>query len=182
LHLPCSCVVQWALIELCRRPELQKKLRDELRAAHPSSDPTFDELSQGLPMLDAIVHETLRLHPAVPETVRMVCAPPTAGDTPLKHMQPAHDDILPLSTPLVLSDGQTTDHVVIQAKQSVAIPISAINRMPALWGPDAREFKPERWLDSGAGIPAAAKEVQGHRHLVTFIDGPRKYGAPFTHQ
>jgi cytochrome P450 len=65
-------VMQWALVELCRRPELQKWLRDELRTAHPSSDPTFDELSQGLPMLDAVVHETLRLHPAAPETVRMV--------------------------------------------------------------------------------------------------------------
>jgi cytochrome P450 len=84
-----------------------------------------------------------------------------------------HEDIVPLATPLVLADGQTTDHVVIPAKQSVAIPIEAINRMRVFWGPDAHEFKPERWLDGGASIPAAAKEIQGHRHLLTFIDGPR---------
>jgi cytochrome P450 len=75
LRQPGSWIVQWGLIELCRRPELQKRLRDELRAAYPASDPSYDELSssQGLPMLDAVVHETLRLHPAITETVRVVC-------------------------------------------------------------------------------------------------------------
>jgi hypothetical protein len=153
-----------------------------LRVAYPSSDPTFDELSQGLPMLDAMVHETLRLHPAVPETVRMVCCAMRTGVTALTARQPVQEDVLPLSAPLVLPDGQTTDHVVVPANQSVLIPIGAMNRMRAMWGSDAHEFRPERWLDGGAGIPATAKEIQGHRHLVTFIDGPRKYGALFTCQ
>lgn len=47
-----------------------------------------------------------------------------------------------------------------------------MNRSTTLWGPDAKEFKPERWIGE-QGIPAAAKDVQGHRHLLTFIDGPR---------
>jgi cytochrome P450 len=36
------------------------------------SDPTWDELSEDLPLLDAVIHETLRLHPSVPETMREV--------------------------------------------------------------------------------------------------------------
>ncbi|KAG2046590.1 hypothetical protein BDR06DRAFT_1014587, partial [Suillus hirtellus] len=34
------------------------------------------------------------------------------------------------------------------------------------------EFKPDRWLTED-GISGKAKEVQGHRHLLTFVDGPR---------
>jgi cytochrome P450 len=92
-----------------------------------------------------------------------------------------YDDILPLGKPLVLADGQTTDHILVPANQSVTIPITAINRMRALWGPDAHEFKPERWLEGGVGIPDAAKAVQGHRHLLTFMDGPRTYDVAFMH-
>jgi cytochrome P450 len=67
-----SFPTQWCLIELCKRPELQQALRKELRQAYPTSDPTWDELMQNLPLLDAVVHETLRLHPAVPETTSVV--------------------------------------------------------------------------------------------------------------
>jgi cytochrome P450 len=45
--------------------------------------------------------------------------------------------------------------------------------MKSLWGEDAWEFKPERWLNGGQGIPASAKDLQGHRHLITFVNGPR---------
>jgi cytochrome P450 len=62
---------QWALIELCRKPEKQQKLREEL-AQFVGSDPTFDQLSTGLPYLDAISQEVLRLHPPVHETTRVV--------------------------------------------------------------------------------------------------------------
>ena len=64
---------QWALIELCRKPEKQQRLRDELLQAG-SSDPTYDQLWSGLPYLDAVAHEVLRLHPPVGQTTRVVRA------------------------------------------------------------------------------------------------------------
>jgi hypothetical protein len=66
-----------------------------------------------------------------------------------------------------------TNQIFVAAGQKVAVPIAVVNRLTSLWGDDAREFKPERWLANGEGIPAAAKALQGHHHLLTFIDGPR---------
>jgi cytochrome P450 len=54
----------------------------------------------------------------------------------------------------------------------VSIPIRAINRSSKFWGPDAKEFKPERWIEEG-GIQGNAKDIQGHRHLLSFSDGPK---------
>jgi len=65
-------VVQWALIELAQHPEYQMRLRQELLSQFPNSDPTWDELTYGLPFLDAVVHEILRIHPSVHETSRQV--------------------------------------------------------------------------------------------------------------
>ena len=62
--------VQWALIELSRHPDIQDKLRAELLAF--GANPTYDQLSNSLPYLDAVVHETLRMHPPVPDFTRMV--------------------------------------------------------------------------------------------------------------
>jgi cytochrome P450 len=87
--------------------------------------------------------------------------------------QTTKDDVLPLSAPIILPDGRTTDHVVLSANTTVNIPIKTINRMRCLWGADAYEFKPERWLNGGENIPALAKEIQGHRYLATFAHGPR---------
>lgn len=54
---------------------------------------------------------------------------------------------------------------------AVAAPISALNRSAALWGPTSKDFEPERWLEGAPEVPALA--IQGHRHLLTFSDGPR---------
>ena len=53
------------------------------------------------------------------------------------------------------------------------IPIRAINRSTELWGPDAQQFRPERWLNGEAAIPDMVKEFQGYHHLLTFVDGQR---------
>jgi cytochrome P450 len=58
---------QWGLIELAKRPDIQIALRKELREKYSTADPTYDELTTDLPLLDAVIHETLRLHPAVPD-------------------------------------------------------------------------------------------------------------------
>jgi cytochrome P450 len=41
-----------------------------------------------------------------------------------------------------------------------------------MWAPNAKEFKPERWLD-GSAIQGNANTIQGYQHLLTFSDGLR---------
>ena len=45
-----------------------------------------------------------------------------------------------------------------------------MNRSEAFWGPNAKEFVPERWLEDEQTL---AKEIPGPRHILTFVDGPR---------
>lgn len=54
---------QWVLYELARNPTLQAELREEVSIAQDSS---LDGLNRFL-LLDAVVQETLRLHPAILE-------------------------------------------------------------------------------------------------------------------
>ena len=82
------------------------------------------------------------------------------------------DDVIPLSVPLQTTDNKTVDRIHILAGQVISTPIRSINRSTSVWGADAKEFKPQRWLQEG-GIKGKAKEIQGHRHLLTFVDGPR---------
>lgn len=63
---------QWGLIELARRPEVQAKLCAELRQHLGDQDPTYDQLANGLPYLDAFTSEVLRLRPAAAEVTRVV--------------------------------------------------------------------------------------------------------------
>ncbi|KAG2151477.1 cytochrome P450 [Suillus clintonianus] len=149
-----SISLTWALIHLSQHPDIQTRLREELLAF--GADPTYDQLKANLPYLDAVVHEILRLHPAVPEFVRLASA----------------DDVIPLSEPVRTASGKMTDSISVAKGTFINISATAINRSVAVWGPDAKEFKPERWL-AEEGISGKAKDVQGHRHLLTFIDGPR---------
>ncbi|KAG1864029.1 cytochrome P450 [Suillus tomentosus] len=144
----------WALIELSRHADVQTRLREELLAFGP--DPTYDQLKANLPYLDAIVHEILRLHPSVPEISRLAAA----------------DDVIPLSEPVRTASGNMTDSISIAKGTLITVSMETINRSSAIWGPHAKEFKPDRWLTED-GISGKAKEVQGHRHLLTFVDGPR---------
>lgn len=46
----------------------------------------------------------------------------------------------------------------------------AINRDHSLWGPDADEYNPDRWL---VGPDAANGGAKSPLHMMTFIHGPR---------
>lgn len=63
---------QWGLIELARLPEVHAKLREELRLHLGDQDPTYDQLANGLPYLDAFTSEILRLRPAAGDVTRVV--------------------------------------------------------------------------------------------------------------
>lgn len=54
--------------------------------------------------------------------------------------------VLPLSSPIRGTDGSMINEVPVPKDTDVMIGIMACNKNPALWGPDANEWKPERWL------------------------------------
>jgi len=150
-----AIALTWIVIELARNPEKQQRLRDEVNKH--ATDPTYDDFINGLPYLDGVIREALRLHPPLLETIRVA----------------AEDDIVPLSTPITTATGEKVSSIHVPKGTPVVVPIQAIGCSKAIWGPDAKEFKPERWLNNREGLPAKAKEIQGYHHILTFVDGPR---------
>ncbi|KAI6044112.1 cytochrome P450 [Pisolithus marmoratus] len=155
-YITTSNSLTWALVELARNPDNQSKLRDELLAF--GSEPTYDQLQSSLtlPYLDAVVHESLRIHPPLTDFVRVA----------------TEDDVIPLSEPVITKSGQAINSISVARGTKIGLPLACINRSTAIWGPDAKVFRPERWLEKD-GIPKKAQDVQGYRHLLTFADGPR---------
>ncbi|KAI6040758.1 cytochrome P450 [Pisolithus marmoratus] len=149
-----SITMTWALLELARHPDIQTKLREELLSF--GGEPSYDQLVTGFPYLDAIVQETLRIHPAAPDLIR----------------QADEDDVIPLSEPVQTKSGEVVDSIAVERGTVIGISISCINCSEAIWGPDAKIFRPERWLEAD-GVTRRAQEVKGYRHLLTFGDGPR---------
>jgi cytochrome P450 len=62
-------------------------------------------------------------------------------------MNSARSDIaLPFSSPIIYKDGNMLMDIVIPNNATIIVSILGINRDPAIWGEDAAEWKPERWL------------------------------------
>eukprot|EP01018_Ginkgo_biloba_P037646 Gb_34128 [translate_table: standard] len=143
-----AATLSWFVYMIITHPHVADKLYDELRAfeeeraqeegialiqADPEDIHTFNhrmtQFSQllnydclgRLPYLYAAITETLRLYPAVPQDPKGIL----------------EDDILPDGTKLKRG-GMVT-----------YVPYS-MGRMEYIWGPDAAEFKPERWFKDGA--------------------------------
>lgn len=152
-HETTSTAMIWAVYALCRHPEVQTRLRDEVRNGLPPIDGagpakttttttiTAPDLDR-LPFLHAVCSEVFRLYPPVRVTLREA-----ARDTTVQ------GQFVPAGTFVVLA------------------PL-AINTAVALWGDDANEFKPERWLDASAR-PAAGTAGGANYAFMTFLHGPR---------
>ncbi|KAJ7272844.1 cytochrome P450 [Mycena rebaudengoi] len=151
-HETTSSATTWALFALTQNIPAQTRLRNELLGVS-TDNPTMDELN-ALPYLDCVVRETLRIHAPVPSTIRVA-------------MQ---DDIVPLGTPFTDVNGNVHETLKVTKGQTILIPILAMNRDPAIWGPDSMEFIPERW-ESETPISNSIPGVWGH--MLTFLGGPR---------
>ncbi|KAJ3553545.1 hypothetical protein NM688_g3553 [Phlebia brevispora] len=139
---------------LTKHPDVQDKLRAEILEAASGQNIPYDTLVE-LPYLDAVCRETLRLYPPVPFVVR----------------EARTDVVLPLSEPIPGIDGTMMSEIVVPKGTLVVVGIRSCNRNKQIWGEDASEWKPERWLDS---IPTAVKDakVPGvYANLMTFLGG-----------
>lgn len=67
------------------------------------------------------------------------------------------DVVAPLGTPITGVDGQLMKEIVIPKGTVIFLGLLAINVSPAIWGPDAGEWKPERWL---APLPQSVVEAR----------------------
>ena len=155
-HETTSNQTAWTLWLLAQNPHIQQQLRAEIHdhfGTDMERDPTYDEL-MSMELLDAVCKESFRVKSAVPSTIRVAN---TSAD-------------VPLSKPYPTRDGKSTiTSVHIPKGREVIIPIQAIHFDTQIWGTDAAEFNPHRWLN----LPTSARQNGLPMHLMTFISGPR---------
>lgn len=117
-----SITLNAALFNVLKHPHVHQRLQAELDEAHAEgrlSDPPVFKETQELPYLEAIIKESLRIHAAL--------------GLPLWRQVPA--------------GGVTLHGMYFPPGSNVGINPWVAHRNE-VWGPDADEFKPERWLES----------------------------------
>ncbi|KAI0657108.1 cytochrome P450 [Cubamyces menziesii] len=141
---------------LAEHPEEQEKLRSELAEARNGNDISYDALDK-LAYLDAVCRETLRVYSPVNVIGRAA----------------SKDMSLPLLNPVVAKDGSLMNSIPVPTGAWVLANIQASNCNRALWGPDAYEWKPERWLQPAPHTLEDARIPGVYSHLMTFSGGSR---------
>ncbi|KIV95429.1 hypothetical protein PV10_03087 [Exophiala mesophila] len=120
-HETTASSLTWAAYVLSKHPEMQKRLREEIRSHIPSldSDNITHEILDNMPYLHAVCQEVLRLWAPVPLTLRDAA-----------HHTTILGEFVPKGTKVILSPW-------------------AINNNKELWGDDADYFNPDRWMAPG---------------------------------
>lgn len=128
-----------ALLYHClTHPSVVQKLQQELDSAitDPDQVPTYAQVKD-LPYLDAVIKETMRIH-----------------------------STSSLGLPRVVPPGPGVEISSTRFPQGtvLSVPAYTIHHSPAIWGPDADVFRPERWADVTDAQKAA---------FIPFSYGPR---------
>ncbi|CAA0809510.1 cytochrome P450- family 704- subfamily A-polypeptide 2 [Striga hermonthica] len=140
--------LSWFFYLMCKHPTVQEKLVKEVReAAKLDESSSIDEIAisfteealDRMHLLHAALSETLRLYPSIPSDGKMCFA----------------DDTFP-------------DGFSVKKGYLVSYVPYSMGRMKSLWGEDAEEFRPERWLDENGVF-----QKQSSFKFTAFQAGPR---------
>ncbi|ETN45275.1 uncharacterized protein HMPREF1541_09106 [Cyphellophora europaea CBS 101466] len=144
-HDTTATSVAWTLMMLAKNPEIQSKLRTEIREHMPFLFNQYERedsdklAAQGdvdlLPYLDDVCRESLRYIPSIPMTVRTTI------------------------------DDDELGGYFIPSGTTIYLMANTINRLPMYWGPTADKFDPDRWRS----LP----ETYTTNAFMTFLQGPR---------
>ncbi|TFK96159.1 cytochrome P450 [Pterulicium gracile] len=159
-HDTTANTMAWTLYELSKHQDVQTALRDEIMDARKEhgiadDDPLSTQMLDALPLLNAVIKETSRMHPIVPNLAR----------------EAGKDDVIPLSYPVQTRSGEWVNSVTVKKGQAIGISICAYNRIRAVWGDDANEWNPDRWMKDGVRHDTVNLGV--HANLLTFSAGLR---------
>ncbi|KAK0462485.1 cytochrome P450 [Desarmillaria tabescens] len=158
-HETTANTLSWTFLELSKRPEVQERLRAEIREKERivfdrgDTEFTVQDLDN-MPYLTAIVKEVLRFHPIAYNTARV--AP--------------RDDVLPLSKPVTLTTGKVVQEVAVPRGTFIFASVAGYNRNKDIWGEDAHVFNPERWF---RGSMNKEVPVGVYGNLFSFVGGLR---------
>lgn len=163
-----AATLSWTLHLLSLYPDIQGRLFEEIREVMAESimDKRENVFPRGgttpwvtkstiamMPLLDAIIKESMRLYPVAPFIVRRLT-----------------DDVT------VLGDASDTLSVVLPARSVVCIWIYGLHRNPEFWN-RPNDFIPDRWLD-----PTLKDVGQSNGAYMPFASGPRNcLGQPLAH-
>lgn len=139
-HDTTASALTWTLYLLSLHPEIQDRLREECKKLVGDRTTMDADLLDKLPYLNAVCNEMLRLYPPVPVTARQAQV-----NTEVKGVY------IPRGTLSIVS-------------------LWSLGRLPSLWGEDAAEFRPERWLK---GENAATGGARDSHAFSTFLHGPK---------
>ncbi|KAK0479647.1 cytochrome P450 [Armillaria novae-zelandiae] len=131
-HDTTAVTIAWLLYELSRHPEDQAKVREEIAMTKSgASGPLKWSDYDSMPLLNAVIKEVLRYHSLFYGLYR----------------EPAQDDVLPLAEPIITSDGTACSQVPIAKGQVIFASFYTYNRLPSVWGDDAGEWNPHRFIE-----------------------------------
>ncbi|KAF9224511.1 cytochrome P450 [Gyrodon lividus] len=145
------------LLTLAHHPDVQERLRAEYKEAKAEKGELDHDDLLNLPYLEAVCRETLRLYPPVTSLTRTT----------------RKDSVLPFSTTVKGMDGKEINQVMVPKNTELYVSIMGSNCNREVWGEDALEWKPERWLST---LPSSVTEAQipgVYSHLMTFLGGGR---------
>ncbi|KAK3695255.1 cytochrome P450 [Podospora appendiculata] len=149
-HETTASSMTWAIYLLAKHTEVQKRLRAEIHQhllplVGGDANATVTSLDiDNMPFLNAVCNEVLRYYGPVPLTFRTA-----ARDTSIQ------GQFVPKGTRIVLCPW-------------------AVNKSKSLWGPDALEFNPDRWMAKFEGDKEAASGgAKSNYAYLTFLHGPR---------
>ncbi|PCH40495.1 cytochrome P450 [Wolfiporia cocos MD-104 SS10] len=141
---------------LAQHSDVQDRLRKEILDAGAGEGLSYDELNH-LPLLDAVCRETLRLYPPVTSLTRV-----TNKDT-----------VLPLSRPIRGTDGTIMSEIPVMKGTEIMMGIFGANANQEMWGEDALEWRPERWLAPLPQKVTGAPTPGVYSHLMSFSGGKK---------
>lgn len=144
-----ASLLSFVFYELALHPEIYSKLREEILEAFGSGQEiTFEALKRCVYMRH-VINEALRLYPTVPFNGRTAIRDTTMprGGGP--------DE----SAPIFVPKGSLISYSVF-----------TMHRNPQVWGPDANEFRPERWNRNEEGLHSTTAHPWA---FLPFNGGPR---------
>jgi cytochrome P450 len=132
---PVTAALCWFIFHMSKHPDVQQKLKDELKEHELTADIPLDQEALGsLVYLDCVIKELLRFSPIDPYFVRQAMRDDKIGD------------------------------IEVKKGDTILIALVNMHLDPRYWKIDPSKFIPERWLDEDKSPPNGAYLPFGGGH------------------